>query len=81
MALASTRQETDLPEMLTRSDLEAYLRLGKSAVIRLTCHPEFPALKVGGSIRIPREAFLAWLQRQQVHPQGLTLEPCPAPTP
>lgn len=46
---------------LTVGEVAALLRIGRSKAYELCRQPGFPAVRVGRVIRIPREAFLAWL--------------------
>lgn len=41
--------------MLTVDDLRAYLRIGRAKAYELVNEPDFPALRVGRSIRIPKD--------------------------
>lgn len=48
---------------LTVKDVGEYLRISQSAAYALTHSKDFPVCRMGGTIRIPREAFLAWVDR------------------
>lgn len=50
------------PDMWKASELGEYLRLSGKSIYRLTkARPPIPHLKVGGTLRFPREATLRWL--------------------
>lgn len=48
-------------QFLTISDVQEHLNISQSAAYELTHRKDFPVCRVGGSVRIPREAFLAWV--------------------
>lgn len=48
-------------QFLTVEELAAFLRIGRSKAYELCHQPDFPAIRIGRTIRISREAFLAWL--------------------
>ena len=56
---------------LTVSDVKNYLRISQSAAYGLTHCKDFPVSRFGTSIRIPREAFLAWVASKTVIPPGV----------
>lgn len=53
----------DLPPILTVSEVAAYLRIGRTMAYELARHKNFPAIRVGRSVRVPRDRFLEWVQR------------------
>jgi len=56
------------PTYLTVAEVAALLRLSPKSVYRLAAQdPTMPLLKIGGSVRWPRERLLRWLQD---HEQG-----------
>ena len=58
-------------EYLTADEVGALLRLSAKTVYRLAKgDPTFPALKLGGTVRFPRERLLRWLwDREQGRPR------------
>ncbi|MGE5483623.1 MAG: helix-turn-helix domain-containing protein [Ignavibacteriales bacterium] len=53
----------ELPVVLTVAEAARILRRGRACVYAL-CHTrDFPAIKVGRVIRIPREALRTWLEK------------------
>ena len=60
-----------LADFLTVRDLKEYLHLSQSAAYALTRRQDFPICRFGGTIRIPRDAFLAWVDAHTRIPDGL----------
>lgn len=56
---------------LTVSDVSAYLNISKSQAYELTHRKDFPVSRFGGAIRVPRELFLLWVEKQTHIPAGL----------
>ena len=50
------------PLYLTVADVKNYLNISQAAAYELTHRSDFPTARIGGSIRIPRDAFLAWVE-------------------
>lgn len=48
-------------EYLTVADIKKYLNISQAAAYQLVHRKDFPVFRVGGSIRIPRQAFLVWV--------------------
>lgn len=57
---------------LTIADVSQYLNVSQSKAYELSHRKDFPVCRFGGSIRIPREAFLAWVEQHTSVPAGLT---------
>lgn len=49
------------PEMLKVKEVAQRLRIGLSAAYRLCRTPDFPAVWVGGQIRVPTAGLSEWL--------------------
>lgn len=47
---------------MTVADVKNYLNISQAAAYELTHRQDFPVSRIGGSIRIPRDAFLAWVE-------------------
>ena len=58
-------------EYLTVSEVKNYLKISQSAAYGLTHSKGFPVCRLGGTIRIPRAAFLAWLEQKSSIPAHL----------
>jgi len=54
----------DLPAVLTVEELQAILRIGRRQAYELCKRPDFPAVRVGRSIRIPKKALQEWMQSE-----------------
>jgi len=52
----------NLPLVLTVQEVARYLRIGKSLAYELTKRKDFPALRIGRTVRVHRDAFLLWLE-------------------
>jgi excisionase family DNA binding protein len=50
-----------LPEVLTAREAAAILRIGRNQLYQAVARGELPAIRIGRSIRIPRQALLALL--------------------
>jgi predicted DNA-binding transcriptional regulator AlpA len=53
---------TDLPLMLRMTDVREILGVSKPIAYGLVKHPDFPALRFGKAIRVPRDRFFAWFE-------------------
>ena len=49
---------------MTVSDLQQAMGIGRNAAYDLVNRADFPKVRVGKKIIIPREAFLRWLDQQ-----------------
>lgn len=58
-------------EYLTVADVREYLNISQSKAYQLSHRKDFPVCRLGGAIRIPREAFLAWVQLHTYLPSSL----------
>ena len=56
---------------LTVSDVSTYLNISKSQAYELAHRKDFPVCRFGGAIRVPRELFLLWVEKQTHIPAGL----------
>lgn len=56
---------------LTISEVKNYLNISQSAAYELTHRKDFPVCRIGSSIRIPKEPFLAWIDMQTNIPAQL----------
>ena len=46
---------------MTVADVKEFLNISQAAAYELTHRSDFPTTRVGGSIRIPYDAFLVWV--------------------
>ena len=58
-------------EFLTIAEVKDYLKISQSAAYGLTRRNDFPIARFGGTIRIPKAAFLAWVDSVTVMPKEL----------
>jgi excisionase family DNA binding protein len=58
---AHMKTHEELPLLLTVADVQKILRLGRSKTYEMIKSNEIPSIKLGGSIRIPRDRLLATL--------------------
>ena len=47
---------------MTVAEVKNYLNISQAAAYELTRRADFPVSRIGGSIRVPRDAFLAWVE-------------------
>lgn len=59
-------------EYLTVADVKKYLNISQAAAYQLSHRKDFPVCRIGSSIRIPRQAFLAWVERHTHIPDELS---------
>ena len=57
---------SDLPIAIKPSELQMVFGLSRSATYRLLHLPGFPVIRVGGTLRIPKEQLLLWMEMQIV---------------
>lgn len=56
---------------LTVADVKRYLNISQTAAYELSHSRDFPVCRFGGTIRIPRDAFLAWVDSRTYIPTAL----------
>ena len=56
---------------LTIAEVKCYLNISQSAAYELSHRKDFPVCRFGSSIRIPRDAFLAWIESRTYIPASL----------
>ena len=62
--LPSAQRDPMTALMWSVADLQRVMRVGKNTAYQLVNRADFPKLRVGNRILIPREAFLRWLDQQ-----------------
>jgi len=55
---------SELPLVLKVIDVQKTLSINRADAYRLTHRSDFPALRIGRSIRIPRDGFIRWVNAQ-----------------
>ena len=53
----------ELPAMLTVMDIKVLFGIGKAQAYELVHSEDFPAMKVGGSIKVPKHRLLDWIDQ------------------
>ena len=64
MNKSSYKTYDDLPLMLSVPDVAKVLGISRAGAYKLTHSREFPSMKVGSRIIIPKDKFLLWVERQ-----------------
>ena len=54
----------DLPLMLSVPEMAAVLGISRAGAYELVRSDEFPALKIGSRIVVPKEKFIAWVNEK-----------------
>jgi len=66
------QEEIEMTEkaFLTIRDVQNYLNISQSAAYELAHRKDFPCCRIGGTIRVPRDAFFAWVEmKTSIAPQ------------
>jgi excisionase family DNA binding protein len=53
-----------LPPIMTVADVQDYLGISRQTAYELVHQPDFPTLRLGRLIKIPKDAFLRWIEQQ-----------------
>lgn len=64
MSKSSYKTYDDLPLMLSVPDVAHVLGISRAGAYELAHSREFPSMKVGSRIIIPKEKFLLWVEKQ-----------------
>jgi excisionase family DNA binding protein len=64
MAVATITDIEGLPAILTMRHVQEILGISRVKAYELPHTRGFPVVRIGRAIRVPREAFLRWLERQ-----------------
>lgn len=56
---------------LTVAEVRKFLNISQSAAYELSHSKDFPVCRFGSSIRIPRDAFLCWVESRTYIPTNL----------
>ena len=71
MQKSQTNNNSELGYFLTIAEVRQYLNISLSAAYELSRSKGFPVSRFGGSIRIPRDAFLCWVENRTYIPTNL----------
>jgi excisionase family DNA binding protein len=58
-------------DYLTINEVKDYLNISQSKAYELAHRNAFPICRFDGSIRIPKDSFLAWIETRTLLPGGL----------
>ena len=64
MNKSSYKTYDDLPLMLSVPDMAQVLGISRAGAYELAHSREFPSMKVGSRIIIPKDKFLLWIEKQ-----------------
>lgn len=64
MSKSNYKTYDDLPLMLSVPDIARVLGISRAGAYELAHSREFPSMKVGSRIIIPKEKFLLWIEKQ-----------------
>ncbi len=67
MKVSQFKTYTDLPLFLNAETVAKTLGVAPSSAYELIHEPDFPALKVGSRMIVPKEKFIQWVEQ---HTQG-----------
>ena len=63
-----TTKSNKASAFLTIAEVRSYLNISLSAAYQLSKRKDFPVCRFGGNIRVPKEAFLAWVDSRTYIP-------------
>lgn len=63
------KTKLDSKDYLTVADVQRYLNVSQGTAYGLTHRKDFPVCRFGGTIRIPRVPFLAWVEERTSNPR------------
>lgn len=55
------QKEYGMDEMLTPTDIQKHLKIGRNKTYQLIQLSSFPKIKIGNTYRIPKEKYLKWI--------------------
>lgn len=64
MNKSSYKTYDDLPLMLSVPDVAQVLGISRAGAYELARSREFPSMKIGSRIIIPKDKFLLWIEKQ-----------------
>ena len=68
----------DLPLLLNAVEASKLLSLSRTKVLDMATHGEIPSLRLGRSVRIPRDGLVAWIDERTKEPAWLRARKLPA---
>ena len=64
MPVGTMTNDQALPPVLTMRDVQDYLGISRPKTYELAHTRGFPVVRIGRAMRVPRDAFLRWLNQQ-----------------
>ena len=61
---------TPIPVLLRAGEVAFILGVGRTKVFQMIARNELPVLRIGRSVRVPRDLFDEWLKDQVTMPSG-----------
>ena len=71
MATATVVDLAGLPAMLTMRQVQEVLGISRPKVYELAHTQGFPAIRIGRTIRVPRQSLVTWIEAQAGMQEGL----------
>lgn len=65
-------ESNNICTFMTVAEVQKFLNISQSAAYQLSRRKDFPVCRFGGNIRIPRDAFMAWVNARTYIPTALT---------
>lgn len=61
---ATIKDPGDLPAVLTAKDVMAFLGVARPTAYELMNRKDFPSIRIGRSLKVTKQALLAWLEQK-----------------
>lgn len=74
----SASRPRDLPLLLDAAEAAKLLSLSRAKVLDLANHGAIPSVRLGRSVRIPRDPLIAWVNERTNEPEWLRARRLPA---
>lgn len=71
MQNGTVKSRDELPLVLTMNHVINIMGISKDTAYKLPHTEGFPVVRFGRAIRVPRDAFFVWLERQAGHKNGV----------
>lgn len=56
----------ELPKVMKVKEIKDFLRIGRRQAYELVKREEFPAFRIGNTIRVTKEEFIEWLKNRKL---------------
>lgn len=64
MPVESLVAKVELPLMLSAVDIQRQLQISRSEAYGLIASGSIPSMRIGRLVRVPRNAFVAWIEQR-----------------